>query len=106
MKPYRVLTKITEDSNKRKNKRRAVTPKSSSNDPFTGTMSNDVAIGHITKKGTTTTTAGQTKIIDAGRIAPHSVLSAYITLCESAYHDMLHTESVVAATIVDCYLVK
>lgn len=46
------------------------------------------------------------KAVDLGRIAPHSVLAAYITLCESAYHDILHTETIVASTIVDCFVIS
>jgi len=119
----RVLTDVTEDLNKRKNKRRTLSPKASPNGTISfqskeeknssyfialdlvGTKSTKTTTTHETI-AKATTTLSRTKTVDVGRIAPHSVLSAYITLCESAYHDMLHTESVVAATIVDCYLVS
>lgn len=48
----------------------------------------------------------EVKTVNMGRIAPHSVLSAYITLCETAYHDILHTETVLATTIVESYVIS
>ncbi len=48
----------------------------------------------------------EVKTVNMGRIAPHSVLSAYITLCESSYHDILHTETIMATTIVECYVIS
>lgn len=41
-----------------------------------------------------------------GRIAPHSVLASYIILSETAYHEIYHTETIVATSIVECYVIS
>lgn len=43
------------------------------------------------------------KMVNIGRIAPNSVLAAYITQCESVHKDVYHPETIIASTIINAY---